>query len=41
MSVITAHEWYREYHKAQESRRERDYEMDAPEAGAVDEKIYG
>ena len=40
MSMITAHEWYREYHKALQSRNERDYELDAVEAFAADEKIY-
>lgn len=40
MSLITAHEWYREYHHAQKARTERDYEFDAAEAGAEDEKIY-
>lgn len=40
MSLITAHEWYREYQIAQKGRVERDYEFDAAEAGAADEKIY-
>ncbi|MCG8401185.1 MAG: acyl-CoA/acyl-ACP dehydrogenase [Firmicutes bacterium] len=40
MSMIIAHEWYREYHKALQSRNERDYELDAVEAFAADEKIY-
>ncbi len=40
MSMIIAHEWYRQYHKEQQARRERDYELDAAEADAVDEKIY-
>ncbi|WP_449240286.1 acyl-CoA dehydrogenase family protein [Desulfoscipio gibsoniae] len=40
MSLITAHEWYREYYKAQKKRAERDYELDAAEAAAADEKIY-
>lgn len=40
MSGITAHEWYREYLKSENGRVERDYELDAAEALAVDEKIY-
>jgi alkylation response protein AidB-like acyl-CoA dehydrogenase len=40
MSMITAHEWYREYMKAERGRTERDYELDAAEAGAAGEKIY-
>ncbi|KJS10636.1 MAG: acyl-CoA dehydrogenase [Peptococcaceae bacterium BRH_c8a] len=40
MSMIIAHEWYREYHKKTQSRNERDYELDAEEAFAADEKIY-
>lgn len=40
MSMIIAHEWYREYHKNLQSRRERDYELDAAEAFAEGEKIY-
>lgn len=40
MSLITAHEWYREYMQAQKDRLERDYELDAAEALAADEKIY-
>lgn len=40
MSMIIAHEWYREYHKTMQSRNERDYELDAAEAYAADEKIY-
>jgi len=40
MSVITAHEWYREYLNSEKNRAERDYELDAAEALAVEEKIY-
>jgi len=40
MSMIIAHEWYREYNKKTQSRNERDYELDAAEAFAADEKIY-
>jgi butyryl-CoA dehydrogenase len=37
MSLITAHEWYREHRQA---RPPRSFESDAREAGASDEKIY-
>lgn len=40
MSMITAHEWYREYLRSEKNRPERDYELDAAEAGAAGEKIY-
>jgi alkylation response protein AidB-like acyl-CoA dehydrogenase len=40
MAMIAAHEWYREYHKAKAARPTRDYEGDAPEAEAQDEKIF-
>ncbi|WP_028322230.1 acyl-CoA dehydrogenase family protein [Desulfatiglans anilini] len=40
MALITAHEWYREYTLRKKGGRERDYESDAPEAFAEDEKIY-
>ncbi len=40
MSMIIAHEWYRERLKTETAAGERDYEADAPEAFAVDEKIY-
>jgi len=40
MSMIIAHEWYREFYKTLEKRLVRDYEADAKEADAVDEKIY-
>jgi len=39
MSVITAHEWYREYLE-RKGKLPRDYEADAAEAGAADEKVY-
>jgi len=38
--MIIAHEWYRERLKTKTAAGERDYEADAPEAFAVDEKIY-
>lgn len=37
MSMIVAHEWYREFMR---KKLPRDYETDAQEAHAVDEKIY-
>ncbi len=40
MSMIIAHEWYRERLKRKDPAQERDYEADAPEAFAEDEKIY-
>jgi butyryl-CoA dehydrogenase len=40
MSMIIAHEWYRECLKRKAPAQERDYEADAPEAFAEDEKIY-
>ncbi|HBV98653.1 MAG: acyl-CoA dehydrogenase [Peptococcaceae bacterium BICA1-7] len=40
MSMITAHEWYREYLQTEKSRSERDYELDAAESEAAGEKIY-
>ena len=39
MSLITAHEWYRE-HFQRKGRLPRDYETDAAEAHAADEKVY-
>jgi alkylation response protein AidB-like acyl-CoA dehydrogenase len=39
MAVITAHEWYREYLE-RKGKLPRDYEADAAEAGAGDEKVY-
>ncbi len=40
MSMITAHEWYREYHKMKAAALTRDLEGDAQEAEAQDEKIF-
>lgn len=40
MSMITAHEWYREFHLTKADRLARDYEKDAEEADAADEIIY-
>jgi alkylation response protein AidB-like acyl-CoA dehydrogenase len=40
MSMITAHEWYREFFKTKTDRLARDFERDAQEADAADEKIY-
>jgi butyryl-CoA dehydrogenase len=40
MNMIIAHEWYRERLQKKSAGKERDYEADAPEAFAVDEKIY-
>lgn len=40
MSMITAHEWYREFFKTKAGRLARDFERDAQEADADDEKIY-
>ncbi len=40
MSMITAHEWYQEYFKTKKKRLARDFEYDAEEADAADEKIY-
>jgi alkylation response protein AidB-like acyl-CoA dehydrogenase len=37
MSMIVAHEWYREFMR---KKLPRDYETDAQEAHAIDEKIY-
>jgi len=39
MSMITAHEWYREYFQEKAKRKTRDHELDAQEA-SDDEKIY-
>lgn len=39
MAAITAGEWYREYKKARELAP-RDFEWDAEEAGAAEEKVY-
>ena len=40
MSMITAHEWYREFFKTKTERLARDFERDAQEADAADEIIY-
>lgn len=40
MSMITAHEWYREYHMQKAKGITRDVEPDAAEAEAEGEKIY-
>ena len=40
MSMITAHEWYREFFKTKAERLARDFEHDAQEADAADEKIF-
>jgi len=40
MSMITAHEWYREYHMQKAKGLTRDIEPDAAEAEAEGEKIY-
>ena len=39
MSLITAHEWYRE-HLTRKGKPPRDYEADAAETHAADEKVY-
>jgi hypothetical protein len=38
--MIVAHEWYKETEKNRAALKMRDYEADAPEAFAEDEKIY-
>ena len=38
--MITAHEWYREFFKTKAGRQARDFERDAQEADAADEKIF-
>ncbi len=40
MSLIIAHEWYKDYFKKKSTKIIRDCEEDAPEAYAPDEKIY-
>jgi alkylation response protein AidB-like acyl-CoA dehydrogenase len=40
MSMIVAHEWYREFLMEKKNRLTRDFEADAEEAEAADEKIY-
>jgi hypothetical protein len=39
MSIITAHEWYRQYFNQKPKENGRDYEQDAQEA-SDEEKIY-
>jgi butyryl-CoA dehydrogenase len=40
MAMIAGHEWYREYFETKKQRLARDFERDAEEADAIDEKIY-
>lgn len=40
MAMLVAHEWYREYHARQKEGLERNFEADARDANAVDEKVY-
>ena len=40
MSMISAHEWYREYAMRKAGQMPRDHEADAASADALDEKIY-
>lgn len=40
MSMIVAHEWYRQHEAERRAGMRRDVEPDAPEADALDEKIY-
>lgn len=40
MSMITAHEWYKEHQKNKEDNAVRDFETDAAEAFALDELIF-
>ncbi|HOG06967.1 MAG: acyl-CoA/acyl-ACP dehydrogenase [Syntrophales bacterium] len=40
MSMITAHEWYREYFQAKAAHLTREHDLDAAEAEAADEIIY-
>jgi len=40
MSMVVAHEWYREYHVRKQEGLERNFEADARDADAVDEKVY-
>lgn len=40
MAMIIGHEWYKEYFARKQEGAERDYELDAAEAFAEDEKIY-
>ncbi len=40
MSVIIASEWYKEFLKEKQAKLARDFEADASEADAIDEKIF-
>jgi alkylation response protein AidB-like acyl-CoA dehydrogenase len=40
MSMIVAHEWYREYYKKKQTGQERDFEADALSADHEDEKVF-
>jgi alkylation response protein AidB-like acyl-CoA dehydrogenase len=40
MSMIIASEWYREYEFRKKNDSERNYEMDAAQADADEEKVY-
>lgn len=40
MTLIIAHEWYREYFARKQEGQDRNFEADADQAFAVDEKIY-
>lgn len=40
MAMIIASEWYQEYRQAKASGQERDYEQDAAQADAEEEKVY-
>ena len=40
MSMIIAHEWYREQRKARDEAKMRDFEADAAEAFAEEAKLY-
>lgn len=40
MSMIIAHEWYREYFQMKEAHLTRDFESDALGAFDLEEKIY-
>jgi hypothetical protein len=38
--MVVAHEWYREFLMSKKAILARDFEADAEEADALDEKIY-
>ncbi len=40
MSVITSHEWYQEYKESLPTRWTRNFEADAAQADAIEEKVY-